>query len=119
LIHPAFATPLDRLPRSGNAFWPAMPADRCRLIVTVSVRSWTGQQLEINTPQGEIPMTRTVFAMAVAGLIFGALSETPHAAPLASFTRIGPHHGGLTTVAWRHVCVRNNWGRLHCRWIQV
>lgn len=60
-------------------------------------------------------MLRTVFAVAVAGLIFAAVSGTAQAAPIAP---LPPGYtvdfGILSDVAWRR-CWRDRWGRLHCR----
>jgi hypothetical protein len=60
-------------------------------------------------------MLRTVFAMAVAGLIFAAVSGPAQAAPIAP---LPPGYtvdlGILSDVAWRN-CWRDRWGRLPCR----
>jgi hypothetical protein len=68
-------------------------------------------------------MTRTLFAMAVAGLVFAAVSGTSQAAPIAPLAAgAAADHGGLTQVYWYHHphywhrhCWRGRWGRLYCR----
>jgi hypothetical protein len=70
-------------------------------------------------------MTRTIFAMAVAGVIFGAVSGTSQAAPIAPLpASVASDHGGLTQVYWRgrywhrpywhRRCWVGRWGRVHC-----
>ena len=64
-------------------------------------------------------MIRTVFAMAVAALVFVAVSGTSQAAPIAPLsTGISSDHGNLTQVRyWHHRhCWRGRWGRVHCGW---
>jgi hypothetical protein len=61
-------------------------------------------------------MSRTIFAIAFAGLIFTAASGTSHAAPilpLPAATAAGLD--GLMDVQWGRRCWRDRWGRLHCR----
>jgi hypothetical protein len=66
-------------------------------------------------------MTRTMFAMTVAGLIFAAVSGTSQAAPIAPIPAGVANGGsGLTQVYWVHPgwhrrCWRGRWGRLYCR----
>jgi hypothetical protein len=61
-------------------------------------------------------MTRTIFAMAVAGLIFAAVSGTSQAAPIAPLPAgAAADHGGVTQVYWHHRhCWRGRWGHVHC-----
>lgn len=64
-------------------------------------------------------MIRTVFAMAVAGLVFAAVSGTSQAAPIAPLTGVTSiDSGSVTHVYWRRGwgrhCWRGRWGRLHC-----
>ena len=48
-------------------------------------------------------MLRTMFAMAVAGLLFAAVSGTSQAAPIAPLpASVTSETGGLTQVYWRH-----------------
>jgi hypothetical protein len=48
-------------------------------------------------------MLRTMFAMAVAGLLFAAVSGTSQAAPIAPLpARVMSETAGLTQVYWRH-----------------
>jgi len=63
-------------------------------------------------------MIRTVFAMAVAGLLFAAVSGTSQAAPIAPLSGVtSPDNGQVTKVYWRHRhCWRGRWGRVHCGW---
>jgi D-alanyl-lipoteichoic acid acyltransferase DltB (MBOAT superfamily) len=57
----------------------------------------------------ESQMIRTVFAMAVAALLFTALSGTSQAAPIAPMSGItSPDNGQVTKVYWRR------WH--HCHW---
>jgi hypothetical protein len=69
-------------------------------------------------------MTRTMFAMAVAGLIFAAVSGTSQAAPIAPLPAgVTNDNGGLTQVYWRRPwhpgwhrrCWQGRWGRVYCR----
>jgi len=75
-------------------------------------------------------MLRTLFAMAVAGLLFAAVSGTSQAAPIAPLPEgVTSETSGLTPVYWHHWhhhywywhhhywhrhCWRGHWGRLHC-----
>jgi hypothetical protein len=60
-------------------------------------------------------MLRTVFAIAVAGLIFVAMSGTAQAVPAAPLPAgVTADFSNLTDVQWRR-CWRDRWGRLHCR----
>jgi hypothetical protein len=60
-------------------------------------------------------MLRTVFAIAVAGLIFTAVHGTARAAPIAPLPAgITAGLTDFTDVSWRR-CWRDRWGRLHCR----
>ena len=78
-------------------------------------------------------MLRTMFAMAVAGLLFAAVSGTSQAAPIAPLpASVTSETGGLTQVYWRHYghhyghayghryghrhCWRGRWGHVHCGW---
>ena len=61
-------------------------------------------------------MSRIMFAIAFAGLIFTAASGTAHAAPilpLPAAATAGLDY--LTDVQWGRRCWRDRWGRLHCR----
>ncbi len=66
-------------------------------------------------------MKGTIFAMAVAGLVFVATSASSQAAPIAPLgTAVtATDNGNVTQVRWwrrhRH-CWRGRYGRLHCRW---
>jgi hypothetical protein len=60
-------------------------------------------------------MLRITLAIAVAGLIFVAVSGAAQATPITplpanALTDVNI----LTDVAWRR-CWRDRWGRLHCR----
>lgn len=75
-------------------------------------------------------MTRTVFAMAVAGLLALAVSGTSQAAPIAPLGSVATTESNVTPVYWyRHGWYRHHWyhrhyrhcwrgyyGRLHCAW---
>jgi hypothetical protein len=62
---------------------------------------------------------RTVFAMAVAALLFAAVSGTSQAAPIAPLSGTSADASQLTKVYWHHGwhrhCWRGRWGHLHCR----
>jgi len=75
-------------------------------------------------------MTRTIFAMAVAGMIFAAVSGTSQAAPIAPLPAgVANDSGAITQVYWRggwhgggywhrpywhRRCWVGRWGRVHC-----
>jgi hypothetical protein len=59
-------------------------------------------------------MLRTVFAIAVAGLVFASVSGTAQAAPVAPLPTGVTDLSVLTDVQWRR-CWRDRWGRMHCR----
>ena len=60
-------------------------------------------------------MLRTVFAIAVTGLIFAVLPGSAQAAPVAPLPAgVTADINILSDVAWRR-CWRDRWGRLHCR----
>lgn len=64
-------------------------------------------------------MTRTIFAMAVAGLVFAAATATSQAAPMAPLPAgvTTTDHGTVTQVRWwyhRHHCWIGRWGHRHC-----
>lgn len=64
-------------------------------------------------------MTRTLFAMAIAGLVFAAVSGPSQAAPIAPLAAgASTDHSGLTQVYWRRWhhrhCWRGRWGRVYC-----
>jgi hypothetical protein len=62
-------------------------------------------------------MVRTFFAMAVAGLIFAAVSGTSQAAPIAPLPAGASNdHSGLTQVYWRRHrhCWVGRYGHVHC-----
>jgi hypothetical protein len=53
--------------------------------------------------QGEMEMIRTIFAIAIAGLIFAAVSGTSQAAPIAAIpSASSAGTGQLTQVRWYH-----------------
>jgi len=60
-----------------------------------------------------------MFAMAVAALVFAAVSGTSQAAPMAPLPAgvTAADHGYVTHVHWhyRH-CWRGRWGHVHCHW---
>ena len=64
---------------------------------------------------------QTVCAMAVAGLMFAAVSTPSQAAPMAPLpagVAAAESHGNVTHVWWhrhRH-CWRGYYGRIHCGW---
>ena len=61
-------------------------------------------------------MLRTVCAVAVAGLIFAAVSGSAQAAPLAPLPAAATAgFDNLTDVQWGRNCWRDRWGRVHCR----
>jgi hypothetical protein len=64
-------------------------------------------------------MIRTVFAMAVAAVIFAAVSGSSQAAPIAPLPGVAAADTGAVTQVWyrhhRH-CWRGRWGHLHCAW---
>jgi hypothetical protein len=61
-------------------------------------------------------MTRTIFAMAVAGLIFAAVSGTSQAAPMAPLPAgVATDHDAVTQVYWHGGWRRGGWGwHRHC-----
>ncbi len=69
-------------------------------------------------------MTRILFAMVVAGVIFAGVSATSQAAPVAPLPAgAAADHSAVTQVYWRgrgwhrgwhRRCWRGRWGRLHC-----
>lgn len=65
-------------------------------------------------------MTRTIFAMAVAGLVFAAVTGSSQAAPVAPLpSGVTATDGTVTQVRWWHRgwhrhCWRGRYGRLHC-----
>ena len=65
-------------------------------------------------------MTRIVFAMAVATLVFAAVSGTSQAAPIAPLPGVAAaDHGAVTQVRYWHRhrhCWRGRWGHVHCAW---
>jgi hypothetical protein len=63
-------------------------------------------------------MLRTMIALAVAGLVFTAVSGTSQAAPIAPLTGVtAPDSGNLTKVYWHHRhCWIGRWGHRHCAW---
>jgi len=57
-------------------------------------------------------MTRTVFAIAAAALIFAAVSGISQAAPIAPLTGVSSADtGAVTQVRWHH-----GWHHHHCWW---
>jgi hypothetical protein len=64
-------------------------------------------------------MLRTVFAMAVAGLVLAAVHRTAQAAPIAPLPPgVTADVSGVTDVSRRR-CWRTRWGRLHCRYVSA
>jgi hypothetical protein len=60
-------------------------------------------------------MLRTVFAMAVAGLVLAALPGTAQAAPIAPLAQtLTAELSDVMQVSWNR-CWRDRWGRRHCR----
>jgi hypothetical protein len=60
-------------------------------------------------------MLRTVFAIAVAGLIFAGGSGTTQAAPILPLPAAATASlDNLTDVQWGGRCWRDRWGRLRC-----
>ena len=60
-------------------------------------------------------MLRTVFAIAVAGLIFAGGSGTTQAAPILPLPAAATASlDNLTDVQWGRRCWRDHWGRLRC-----
>ena len=61
-------------------------------------------------------MSRLIFAIAVAALIFTTTSGTATAAPIAPLPAAATAGlDNLTDVQWGRNCWRDRWGRLHCR----
>jgi hypothetical protein len=65
-------------------------------------------------------MLKTVFAMAVAALVFAAVSGTSQAVPIAPLQgATSADTGTVTQVRWyghRRHCWRGPYGHLHCGW---
>src|SRR5262245_53550229 len=60
-------------------------------------------------------MSRMMFAIAFAGLIFTAAAGTAHAAPISPLPAAAvADTDNVTDVQWRR-CWRDRWGRLRCR----
>jgi hypothetical protein len=60
-------------------------------------------------------MLRTVFAMAVAGLVLAVLPGTAQAAPIAPLAQgVTAELSDVTQISWTR-CSRDRWGRRHCR----
>ena len=62
-------------------------------------------------------MIRTVFAMAVAALVFAAVSGTSQAAPIAPLTGVTAAAAGSVTQVWYHHHHHHCWwrhGYRHC-----
>jgi hypothetical protein len=64
----------------------------------------------------DFTMLRTLFALAVAGSIFTAVSGTSQAAPIAPLPAGVTHDSaGVTQVWWhRRHCWIGRWGHRHC-----
>jgi hypothetical protein len=58
-------------------------------------------------------MLRTMFAMAVAGLVLAAVSGTSQAAPIAPRSAVVTNDGGTVTQVHWH-CWIGRWGHRHC-----
>jgi hypothetical protein len=63
-------------------------------------------------------MIRTLFAVAVAGLIFAAASVTSQAAPIAPIGPAATAAQGNVTHVWYHHrhCWIGRYGHRHCGW---
>jgi hypothetical protein len=59
-------------------------------------------------------MIRTIFAIAVAGLLVAAVSGTSQAAAIAPLPGVAAAKTGQATQV--RYCWRGYYGRLHCRW---
>src|SRR5262249_56312292 len=60
-------------------------------------------------------MSRIMFAIAFAGLIFTAASGTAHAAPILPLPAAATAGiDNMTDVQWGRRCWRDRWGRLRC-----
>lgn len=57
-------------------------------------------------------MLRTMFALAVAGLMLTAVSATSQAAPIAPLSVGVTSNGNVTQVHWH--CWIGRWGHRHC-----
>jgi hypothetical protein len=58
-------------------------------------------------------MIRTAFAFALVALVFAAITQTTHAAPIAPLPGASAAaKGDVTQVRY---CWRGRWGHLHCR----
>jgi hypothetical protein len=57
-------------------------------------------------------MLRTIFALAVAGLVLTAVSGTSQAAPMAPLTGVTTDSGTVTQVHWH--CWIGRYGHRHC-----
>jgi hypothetical protein len=62
-------------------------------------------------------MLRTIFALAVAGLILVVVPGTSAAAPFAPLTVevTAQHHSNKSEVHWIRRCWRSHLGVVHCR----
>src|SRR5262245_4408506 len=61
-------------------------------------------------------MSRTMFAIAFAGLIFAAASGTAHASPILPLPAAATDGSdNMTDVQWGRRCWRDRWGRVRCR----
>ena len=61
-------------------------------------------------------MSRVMFAIAFAGLIFAAASGTAHAAPILPLPAAATDRSdNMTDVQWGRRCWYDHWGRLRCR----
>jgi hypothetical protein len=84
---------------------------------TIRAVSWNRQMLACYgfaqvRAEGELQVIRTMFAMAVAGLVFAAVSGTSQAAPIAPLAGVARESGNLTPVYYRHY---GGW-HWHCWW---
>jgi hypothetical protein len=61
-------------------------------------------------------MSRVMFAIAFAGLIFAAASGTAHAVPILPLPAAATDGSdNMTDVQWGRRCWYDHWGRLRCR----
>jgi hypothetical protein len=74
---------------------------------------------KVRAKRRERQMVKTVFAMAVAALVFAAVSGTSQAAPIAPLPGATSADSGSVTKVWWHRhrhCWRGPYGHLHCGW---
>jgi hypothetical protein len=101
-----------------------MKVDRCETVTTFACDA-LAQVHAGGEEQGELKMTRVVFAMVVAAILTFAVSGGSQAAPIAPLSSaVTVDQGNVTPVYWYHHrwyrhhrrCWRGRYGRVHCRW---